>query len=52
MTVIDRPAPSRGADIGLWTLQVLLAAVFAFSAYPKLTATRVLLVAPRPGFLG
>jgi uncharacterized membrane protein YphA (DoxX/SURF4 family) len=38
MTAIDRAAPSRGANIGLWTLQVLLAAVYAFSAYLKLTA--------------
>jgi uncharacterized membrane protein YphA (DoxX/SURF4 family) len=38
MTTIERSAPSRGANVGLWTLQVLLAAVFAFSAYLKLTA--------------
>ena len=29
---------SRAANAGLWTLQVLLAAVYAFSAYGKLTA--------------
>jgi uncharacterized membrane protein YphA (DoxX/SURF4 family) len=38
MTAIDRSTPTRGANIGLWTLQVLLAAVYAFSAYLKLTA--------------
>ncbi len=32
------PSTSRAAHVGLWTLQVLLAAVFAFSAYGKLTA--------------
>ena len=30
--------PGRVANAGLWTLQVLLAAVYAFSAYGKLTA--------------
>jgi hypothetical protein len=30
--------PSRAANVGLWTLQVLLAAVYAFSALGKLTA--------------
>jgi uncharacterized membrane protein YphA (DoxX/SURF4 family) len=29
---------SRAANAGLWTLQVLLAAVYAFSAYGKLSA--------------
>jgi uncharacterized membrane protein YphA (DoxX/SURF4 family) len=29
---------SRAANVGLWTLQVLLAAVYAFSAFGKLTA--------------
>lgn len=29
---------SRAANAGLWTLQVVLAAVYAFSAYNKLTA--------------
>jgi hypothetical protein len=29
---------SRVAGVGLWTLQVLLAAVYAFSAFGKLTA--------------
>jgi hypothetical protein len=29
---------ARVANVGLWTLQVLLAAVYAFSAYGKLTA--------------
>jgi DoxX-like family len=33
-----RPATSRVANVGLWTLQVLLAAVYAFSAAGKLTA--------------
>lgn len=32
------PSTSRAANGGLWTLQVLLAAVFAFSAFGKLTA--------------
>ena len=32
------PTTSRAAHAGLWTLQVLLAAVYAFSAYGKLTA--------------
>jgi uncharacterized membrane protein YphA (DoxX/SURF4 family) len=32
------PTISRAANIGLWILQVLLAAVYAFSAYGKLTA--------------
>ena len=32
------PTTSRAANIGLWTLQVLLAAVYAFSAFGKLTA--------------
>ena len=30
--------PSRAVGAGLWTLQVLLAAVYAFSAFGKLTA--------------
>jgi uncharacterized membrane protein YphA (DoxX/SURF4 family) len=34
----SRPTISRAANIALWTLQVLLAAVYAFSAYGKLTA--------------
>lgn len=34
----SRPATSRVAHVGLWTLQVLLAAVYAFSAFGKLTA--------------
>ena len=42
MTAITAPAPttatSRLANAGLWTLQVLLAAVYAFSAFGKLTA--------------
>lgn len=29
---------SRAANVGLWTLQVLLAVVYAFSAFGKLTA--------------
>ncbi len=40
MTAITATAPttSRAAHAGLWTLQVLLAAVYAFSAFGKLTA--------------
>jgi hypothetical protein len=40
MTAIaaTRPATVRAANVGLWTLQVLLAAVYAFSAAGKLTA--------------
>ncbi len=40
MTATTAPLPTTGriANIGLWTLQVLLAAVFAFSAFGKLTA--------------
>jgi uncharacterized membrane protein YphA (DoxX/SURF4 family) len=41
MTEIPATAPvttSRAANAGLWTLQVLLAAVYAFSAFGKLTA--------------
>ena len=40
MTAITAPAPttSRLANAGLWTLQVLLAVVYAFSAFGKLTA--------------
>ena len=40
MTAITAPTrtTSRTANIGLWTLQVLLAAVYAFSALGKLTA--------------
>ena len=39
MTTATAPTTtSRPAHIGLWTLQVLLAAVYAFSAYGKLTA--------------
>jgi uncharacterized membrane protein YphA (DoxX/SURF4 family) len=37
-TTAPRPATVRIANVGLWTLQVLLAAVFAFSAFGKLTA--------------
>jgi alkyl sulfatase BDS1-like metallo-beta-lactamase superfamily hydrolase len=33
-----RPATARVANAGLWTLQVLLAAVYAFSAAGKLSA--------------
>ena len=32
------PTHSRAGNVGLWTLQVLLAAVYAFSAFFKLTA--------------
>ncbi len=35
---VTTPTTSRAANIGLWTLQVLLAAAYAFSAYAKLTA--------------
>jgi uncharacterized membrane protein YphA (DoxX/SURF4 family) len=40
MTAISAPTPtaSRLRNAGLWTLQVLLAAVYAFSAFGKLTA--------------
>jgi uncharacterized membrane protein YphA (DoxX/SURF4 family) len=40
MTAITAPASttSRLANAGLWTLQVLLAVVYAFSAFGKLTA--------------
>jgi hypothetical protein len=41
MTEMTATAPvttSRAANVGLWTLQVLLAAVYAFSAFGKLTA--------------
>ena len=40
MTAITAPATttSRAANAGLWTLQVLLAVVYAFSAFGKLTA--------------
>jgi hypothetical protein len=41
MTAITATRPSttvRVANVGLWTLQVLLAAVYAFSAFGKLTA--------------
>src|SRR5919112_3879501 len=40
MTAIaaTRPATARVVNVGLWTLQVLLAAVYAFSAAGKLTA--------------
>jgi uncharacterized membrane protein YphA (DoxX/SURF4 family) len=40
MTAISAPTPaaSRIRTAGLWTLQVLLAAVYAFSAFGKLTA--------------
>src|SRR5687767_12117464 len=33
-----RPATTRAANVGLWTLQVLLAAVYAMAAFGKLTA--------------
>ena len=41
MTAITAPTrhhASRARNVGLWTLQVLLAAVYAFSAFGKLTA--------------
>lgn len=38
MTPTTTPTSSRAANAGLWTLQVLLAAVYAFSAFGKLTA--------------
>lgn len=37
-TATTAPTTSRAANAGLWTLQVLLAAVYAFSALGKLTA--------------
>jgi uncharacterized membrane protein YphA (DoxX/SURF4 family) len=37
-TTAPRTATARIANVGLWTLQVLLAAVYAFSAFGKLTA--------------
>jgi DoxX-like family len=37
-TTATRPTTVRVANVGLWTLQVLLAAVYAFSASGKLTA--------------
>jgi uncharacterized membrane protein YphA (DoxX/SURF4 family) len=37
-TAPTAPATSRFANVGLWVLQVLLAAVYAFSAFGKLTA--------------
>ena len=37
-TTAPRPTAARIANVGLWTLQVLLAAVYAFSAFGKLTA--------------
>ena len=41
MTAVTATRPTtagRVANVGLWTLQVLLAAVYAFSAFGKLTA--------------
>jgi uncharacterized membrane protein YphA (DoxX/SURF4 family) len=38
ITTTPATTTSRGANAGLWTLQVLLAAVYAFSAFGKLTA--------------
>jgi uncharacterized membrane protein YphA (DoxX/SURF4 family) len=38
MDVTTAPSASRAANAGLWTLQVLLAAVYVFSAFGKLTA--------------
>jgi hypothetical protein len=32
------PVTSRPVNVGLWALQVFLAAVYAFSAFGKLTA--------------
>ena len=37
-TATPTTTTSRAANAGLWTLQVLLAAVYAFSAYGKLSA--------------
>ncbi len=37
-TTAPRPITARIANVGLWTLQVLLAVTYAFSAYNKLTA--------------
>jgi uncharacterized membrane protein YphA (DoxX/SURF4 family) len=38
MDVTTAPSASRAANAGLWTLQALLAAVYVFSAFGKLTA--------------
>jgi uncharacterized membrane protein YphA (DoxX/SURF4 family) len=38
MTAPTAPTTSRLTNAGLWVLQVLLAAVYAFSAFGKLTA--------------
>ncbi|GAA4677542.1 hypothetical protein GCM10023215_07830 [Pseudonocardia yuanmonensis] len=38
ITATTTATKSRAANVGLWTLQVLLAAVYAFSAFGKLTA--------------
>jgi uncharacterized membrane protein YphA (DoxX/SURF4 family) len=38
MTSTTASGTSRAANAGLWALQVLLAAVYAFSAFGKLTA--------------
>ena len=38
ITATPTRTTSRAANIGLWTLQVLLAVVYAFSAFGKLTA--------------
>ena len=38
VTTTTAPTTSRVARAGLWMLQVLLAAVYAFSAFGKLTA--------------
>jgi uncharacterized membrane protein YphA (DoxX/SURF4 family) len=37
-TATTATAASRARNVGLWTLQVLLAAMYAFSAFGKLTA--------------
>jgi uncharacterized membrane protein YphA (DoxX/SURF4 family) len=37
-TIAPNPTTARIANVGLWTLQVLLAAVYGFSAFGKLTA--------------
>jgi uncharacterized membrane protein YphA (DoxX/SURF4 family) len=37
-TTAPARSTSRAAHVGLWTLQVLLAAVYTFSAFGKLTA--------------
>ena len=49
----SRPTTAaRAGNVGLWTLQVLLAAVYAFSAYGKLTADPVQVAGSEAAGLG